>query len=262
MHGPLETGLPAEGSHQFDRRAEAVERWDLQNVDVVEIEHSLVGVLVEQRVEHGAGLTRVSVEHVPLLDAVGSLAAGQRLGVKGDVTDEIKGVQILAQLLDDHSQREPFGRHLVDDRLLAFLAVPPIQEVVQAGETPAQRPPREVTERLGDELALSVEVLHPFGDNGGLDAINIDLLPWPGRWWPGWIPAINDDLALAGSVRTIRWRIGRKNGIVWSGLVDLLRLAVELRVREMTGGPPEVDRRPWATSSSNQVQKGLKCAGG
>ena len=110
---------------------------DPEHLGVVEIEHSLVGVLVEQRVEHGPGLARVSGEHVPVLDALGPLAACQGLGVEGDVTNEVEGVEIPAQLFDDHRQRQPLGSHLVNDCLLALLAVPPIQEVVQAGEAPA-----------------------------------------------------------------------------------------------------------------------------
>ena len=101
-------------------------------------------VLVEQRAEHGAGLTSVFREHVPLLDVLGPFAASQRLGVEGDVTDDVEGVEILAQLLDDHGKRQALGRQLIDDRLLALRGLPTAQEVVKAREAPAQGLPREV----------------------------------------------------------------------------------------------------------------------
>ena len=96
MHGPVEIELAAEGTDQFHPCAEAIERRDLENVGVVEIEYALIGILVEQRVEYGAGLTSVFREHIPLLDVLGPLTAGQRFGVEGNVTDEIEGIEILA----------------------------------------------------------------------------------------------------------------------------------------------------------------------
>ena len=57
----------------------AAEGRDPQHVGVVEIEHALVGIFGEQRIEHGAGLRPVFREHVALLDILGPLAAGERL---------------------------------------------------------------------------------------------------------------------------------------------------------------------------------------
>ena len=80
------TGVPMRGEGR-----------DLQHVGVVEVEHALVVVLREQRVEHGAGLRAVFREHVALLHVLGALAPGERLAVEGDVADEVEGVEVLAR---------------------------------------------------------------------------------------------------------------------------------------------------------------------
>ena len=56
-----------------------------------------VGVLVEQGLEHGAGLVAVLGEDVALLHLVGALAARERRLVEGDVADEVEGVVVAAR---------------------------------------------------------------------------------------------------------------------------------------------------------------------
>ena len=122
------------------------------------------------------------------------------------------------------------------------------QEVVEAREAPAQNLPRVVAQGLGDELAVLVEIFDPLGDNGRGDAVHIDLLlrTRNGRRQAG---LIDDRLALAWFVGcrivavTRRRRLGRIHGIAFLGLVDLHRLAVECRVREMPR------RRPGSPSA-------------
>ena len=128
----------------FERRAEAVDRRNPEHVGVVEVEHALVGVLVEQRIEHRAGLLSVLREHIAFLDVVGPLAASQWFGVERHVADEIEGIEVLAQLLDQHGQRQTLSRHFLDYRLLALGGVPASQKVVKARETLAQGFPGEV----------------------------------------------------------------------------------------------------------------------
>ena len=207
MHGPLETGLPAEGADQFNRCAEPVEWRDPENVGVVEIEHAVVGILVEQRIEHGASLTSIFREHVPLFNILGPLTAGQWFGVEGDVTDEIEGVEILTQL-SGRSQPAAGPSDSISSMIacLRSAAFQLVQEVVKAREAPAQGLSREIAQRLGHQLAVPVEVGHPLGHDGHLDAVNIDLLPWPRPRWR--IPSIDNDLAVVGSVRVSRRRIG------------------------------------------------------
>ena len=96
VHGGLETGLAAEGADELQRRPEPVDRRNPEYVGVVQIEHAFVGVLVEQRGEYGTGLLPVLREHVALADVLGTLAAGQWLGVEGDMADQVEGIELPA----------------------------------------------------------------------------------------------------------------------------------------------------------------------
>ena len=249
MHGPFETVPAAERAEQLERRAEDVDRRDPEHVGVVEVEHTLVGVLVEQRIEHGAGLLSVLREHVAFLDVVGPLAAGQRFGVERDVADEIEGIEVPAQLLDQHGQRQALGRHFLDDRLLAVGGVPSSEEVVEACETFAQGFPGEVAQGLGNQLAVLVEVFHPLGDYGCVDAVDIDLFSRSGIGRRRKVRIDDDCFVIVGAVGkrvavVIDGRyLGRVDGIVVAGFIDLHGFAVELRVREMAGRAPEIDQR-------------------
>ena len=54
---------------------------------------------------HGACPVSVLVEDVAFLDFVGPLATGQRLGVEGDMADEVEGVEVRAEFLGDGIKR-------------------------------------------------------------------------------------------------------------------------------------------------------------
>ena len=84
-----------------------VEGRDLQDAWVVKIDDALVLVFLQQGVEHGAGLRAVFGEHVALADIVGALAAGERRLVKGDVADEVEGVEVLADFVGEWLERQP-----------------------------------------------------------------------------------------------------------------------------------------------------------
>ncbi len=146
-----------------------------QHVSIVEIEYAFVGIFGQQRVEHGAGLGAVLREHVTLFDVLGALAAGERLLVEGDMADEVEGIEVLAKFFGDRIERQALGLQFLDDRLLAFRRLPAFQEIIEAGEALLQRLLGEVAQDLGDELAVLVEILHPLGDDGGADAIDINL---------------------------------------------------------------------------------------
>ena len=119
VDGLDETRSSAEDLDQLNRRAELGKGWDAQNGDIVEVEHTLVGVLGEQRVEHSAGLVSVLVEHIALLDVVGPLTPGQRLGIEGDMADEVEGVKVLTQFQGDEVERQGYCQiELVTDRMV------------------------------------------------------------------------------------------------------------------------------------------------
>ena len=139
MDGPIKARLAPEGANEFDGRAEPVERRDPENIGVVKVQDALVGVLGQECVENGASLVAVFREHVALLHIVGPLATSQWLGVEGDMADQVKGIEVLAQLFDDGVKWQPFGLQFVDDGLLTLGSIPAFQEVVEAGEALAQR---------------------------------------------------------------------------------------------------------------------------
>ena len=132
--------LAAERLDQLDRGAELGEGRNAQHGGVVEVEDAFVGILGQQGVEHGAGLIPVSGEHVSLSDVVGTLAAGQRLGVEGDVTDEVERIEVPVQFGGHLFKRQTPGIQLVENGLLAFGGVPALQEVVEAGESASAAP--------------------------------------------------------------------------------------------------------------------------
>ena len=179
---------------------------------------------------------------------------GQRFGVERDVADEIEGIEVPAQLLDQHGQRQALGGHFLDDRLFAVGSVPASQEVVEACEAFAQDLSGEVAERFGDELAVLVEVFDTLGYDGRGDAVYVDLFSGSGVWRRpvrivGGVRVVDDDLAVVGVVGkrvavVVHGRdLGRIDGIVLAGFVDLHGFAVELGVGEMAGRAPEVDQR-------------------
>ena len=110
-----------------------------------------------------------------LRDVLGPLAAGQRRPVEGNVADQVEGVEVLADLLGERVERQALGGQFLDDRLLAVGGLPALEEIVEAGEALLQRLLGEVAQGLGDELAVLVEILDALGDDGGADAIDIDL---------------------------------------------------------------------------------------
>ena len=133
-HGGDDTGrLTAESADDFDRRAKLVQGLDLEDVDVLDRSDALVGVLVEQGVEHGPGLLAVLGEVVLLPDLVGSLLASQRRLIVGDMADRSNGSRSLPTSSASGSKKTPLFQ-LLDDRLLAVGLIPAGQELVEGGE--------------------------------------------------------------------------------------------------------------------------------
>ena len=107
----------------------------------------------------------------------------------------------------------------------------------------------EVAQGFGDELAVLIEIFHPFGDDGRGDPVHIDLLAHTaigirhddvGRF-------VNDGFVIARfrrygviAVAVGRDIFGRQDGVAVTGFVYLHRFAVEIRVREMGGRAPKI----------------------
>ncbi len=76
---------------------------------------------------------------------------------------EVEGVEVAADLLGEFVEEDALARELLDDGLLAVGVVPGGQEVVERGVRLAHGLAGVVLERLGDELAVGVEVLDALG---------------------------------------------------------------------------------------------------
>jgi|GEM_PF-7010371 len=118
------TEIMDERVNELDDAAHRAEQGDLQHVGVVEIEHALVLIFGEQRIEHGAGLAAEFGEHVAFLDVLGPLAARQWGAIEGHMADEIEGIEVFAKFLGDGIERQALGLQLLDDRLLALGTFP------------------------------------------------------------------------------------------------------------------------------------------
>ncbi len=121
VDGLLKALLAAERLDELHDAAHRGEGRHLQHVGVVEIEHALVAILLQQRVEHGAGLRPILGEHVALLDVArrargGSAASGRRRRGRSDRRDR-GSCRVRPR---SASSARPFGFQLLDDRLLAF----------------------------------------------------------------------------------------------------------------------------------------------
>ena len=226
---------PTKGVDKLNRGAEFREGRNAQHSGVIEVEHAFVGVLGEQRVEHGAGLVAVFAEHVPFLDVSRRARAGSvvwhrtrhgQIRSKGSrslfssaaITPRSKpsasNSSIIACLRRVLSQRFRKASRLAK-RFLSALLVKSRRE-------------------LRDELAFFVQVFHPLGDDGCFDAVHIDLAPPRPIGWQGDVGGINDDRSVFARLRrgrfftVIRWWmiVGRGDGIVFAGFVNLDWLAV------------------------------------
>lgn len=113
-------------------------------------------------------------EHVALLDVIGPLAAGQRLLVKSDVTNQIEGIEVLAEFVCDGVDREALGFQFLDNSLFAFGRFPALEEIVAADEALLQRRLGEVTQGFGDDLAVLVEKFDSLSEDACADTIDIN----------------------------------------------------------------------------------------
>ena len=252
VDGLGEIGAGAELPDQLERRAHLADRRDLQHLGIIEVQHALVAVFGQERLQHRAGLRAVFCEDVALAHVVGPLAPGQRGLVESDVADQVERIEILADLVQQMLERQSLAFQLLNDQLLALGFFPTPQKAVEAGEALAQRFLGKIPQAFGHQTATLVKILDALGDDRHRNAIDIDFLPMAaaGRERDVRRLAINDDL-LVGWRRRHRILVrgdrglvlGRGDRIVVAGLVNLHRLAVELRIGEVVGGAAKIHQR-------------------
>jgi len=99
LDGGVECRACPEFLDKLERCSHRVERRNLQDSRVTQIDDALILVFLQQCLQHGARLGTIFCEDIALAHVVGPLAAGEGRLVKGDVADEIEGIQILADFL-------------------------------------------------------------------------------------------------------------------------------------------------------------------
>ena len=240
--GGAVASLAAEELNDLDRRAEARSGSTLRISIDSTVWMPLSAYLSSRASSTARALLAVLAEDVALLHVVGALLAGERRLVEGDVADEVEGVVVAADLFGQLVEEHALGVQLLDDGLLLVGGVPACEEVVEGGESLVDGLAGVVRERLGDELAVGVEVLDALGGDADFDVVDV-VAPWRSRLVSaganGW-RRIDDGAASAARPHRVRWIVRRDDGVVRAGLVDLDGIAVEVGVGEQLGGPLEV----------------------
>lgn len=127
MNSFLKTIPSAEFVEQFNRRAHGVEGRYFQDARIVAAGDAFVLVFLQQGFEHGARLRPIAGEHV-------ALAPRERRLVEGHVADQVEWVEVFAHLFGQRIEQQALGGEFIDDRLLAFGALPAPEKGVEAGE--------------------------------------------------------------------------------------------------------------------------------
>ena len=83
----------AKGISKFLEGAEFAEWVELEDSDVFEIREAIVSIFFQETFHDLVGQFAILGEVVPLLNVVRPFSAGQWLGIKCDVADEIKWVE-------------------------------------------------------------------------------------------------------------------------------------------------------------------------
>jgi len=151
------------------------------------------------------------------------------------VADEIEGVVVSANMLGQFVEGDALGGEFLQDDLLALGVIPDGEEIVEGRIGFADRLAGSVLERLGDELAVFVEILDALGGDADLDVVHVvSRGAGTGR--------IHDDAA--GRVFTDHGTrlvlIGRNHRFVVLWLADLDRGSVEALVCKKRSRPEEV----------------------
>ncbi len=133
MYRVFKAGTGTERLDELERRAHRGERRDFQNSGVVKTgDDAFVLIFGQQGFKHGAGLRAVSGEDIALAHVVGTIAAGERRLVEGDVADQVEGVEVFADFFQQRVEQEPFFGQFFNDDFFTLGSLPAAQKFVEA----------------------------------------------------------------------------------------------------------------------------------
>jgi hypothetical protein len=65
------------------------------------------------------------------LHLLGPFAPGERRLIKGDMANEVEGVEVASDLFGQFIEKDPLGGEFFDDGLFAFRVLPYDEEIIQ-----------------------------------------------------------------------------------------------------------------------------------
>lgn len=89
----------AKSADDFDRSAKSTERILPDDFGVLQIEQAVIRILVQQGGDHLSGKVAILREVVPFLHLLSALLPRQWLLLKGDVANEVEGIEGRANFL-------------------------------------------------------------------------------------------------------------------------------------------------------------------
>ena len=172
-HGGNKALAAAKQLDDLDGGADLIEGRHLENAGLFEVLDTLVGILVQQGIQHQPRLVLEAGEVIALAHLVGAFPAGERWLAIGDVADEVEGVEFFAYLFLQGLPEHAVLLQFIEDEFLFSCLGPGVEELVEGAVEGLDVAAGVVFEGLGDELAVGVEVLDPFGDEGDLDIVDV-----------------------------------------------------------------------------------------
>ena len=124
LDGLFVGGLATEGTDDLERGAEAFNGVKGDDGSVLEVERAVVGIFIQQAVEDGAGEVAILRKVIALAHVLGAFPAGQRLLLKGNVANQVEGIEGGADFIPQGGEDDTVALQFFDDGAL-LVGVPP-----------------------------------------------------------------------------------------------------------------------------------------
>ena len=134
LHSEHEIRASPEFFYELDWRSHCIERRDLQNPRVAQVDHTLILIFLQERFKHGASLWAVLRENISLADVFSAFAARERGLVECHMADKVKRVEVFAYFFGQRVQGQAFVFEFFDNGLLALGRFPAPEEIIEAGK--------------------------------------------------------------------------------------------------------------------------------